>query len=122
MLPRVVTVLMCLFCFTVSDSPVWARSPRAQRASQTAAPAPPFPWIAVLETVGPILGIWLGTVLLRRTREKKEPGPAPSEIASLPVAWFTAMSGLFERRQRQLKTAPPQEAWAPESQSLTSDH
>jgi hypothetical protein len=114
---------MCLFCFTVSDPPVWARSPRAQRASQTAAPAPPFPWIAVLETVGPILGIWFGTILMRRTlgREKKNLGPAPSEIASLPVAWFAAMSGLFERKRHEQNMEPPQHALAPDSQPLTSD-
>src|SRR5438132_14416255 len=108
MLPRVVTALMCLFWFTVSDSLVWARSLRAQRASQTAAPAPPFPWIAVLETVGPVLGIWFGTILLRRTlgREKKDLGSAPNEIASLPVAWFAVMSGLFERKRLDQKKPP----------------
>jgi hypothetical protein len=110
MLRSLMVGLLCVFAFAVSDSPAWARSPRVKHAAQAAPPAPPFPWIAVLETVGPLVGVWFGTVLLRRTVEREHaPTPAPSEIASFPVAWFAAMSGLFERKRRDLPFGPARE-------------
>jgi hypothetical protein len=94
-----------------------------KRGTQEAAVGPPFPWRAVGETVGPILGIWLGTVLLQKTlsRDKTKPVLVAGEIASLPVAWFSAMTGFFEKNATERKAQLSQTSLATDSQSLTSD-
>ena len=123
MRPRLAVVLVCFLSILLGGSPALALSPRMKRGTQEAAVGPPFPWRAVGETVGPILGIWLGTVLLQKTlsRDKTKPVLVAGEIASLPVAWFSAMTGFFEKNATERKTAPSQASPAPDSQSLTSD-
>jgi len=120
---RLVVVLVCFFSILLSGSPALARSPRAKRGTQEAAAGPPFPWRAVGETVGPIVGIWLGTVLLQKTlsRDKTKPVLVAGEIASLPVAWFCAMTRFFEKNTTERKAQPSQTSLATDSQSLTSD-
>src|SRR6267378_987679 len=122
MRPRLAVVLVCFLNILLSGSPALARSPRATRSTREAA-GPPFPWRAVGETVGPILGIWLGTVLLQKTlsRDKTKPALVASEVASLPVAWFSAMTGFFEKNATERKAQLSQTSLAPASQSLTSD-
>ena len=125
---RLTVVMLCLLGLALGGSSAVARPLQSQRKIPAAPSAPPFPWTAVLETVGPIVGIWLGTVLLRRTvnREKTNPPPDTGEIASLPVAWFAAMSGLFEKKAPERKAEPPTAepphvTMSPESRTLTPD-
>jgi hypothetical protein len=120
---RFVIVLACILGVVLSDSTALARSPRAKRTAHEAASTPPFPWAAVAETVGPILGIWLGTLLLRRTLDRDKPSRplVDGEIASLPVAWFSVMTGFFEKKATERKTEPPQTTSVPDSQPVTSD-
>jgi hypothetical protein len=109
MRPRLV-ILVCLLGILMSPSLALARSPRAKRNAQATPAGPPFPWTAVAETVAPLLGIWLGAVLLRRTlgREKTNSELVAGETVSLPVAWFAATVGLFEKKKTETKAAPPQ--------------
>jgi hypothetical protein len=73
------------------------------------------PWPVVLETVGPLTLIWLGTVLLRKSgsKENSDPLSPVGKLASLPVVWFTAMSDIFKKR------APDPNAKLPDSTSKT---
>jgi len=106
---RLTVVLFCMFGPALDASPAEARPLQSHRRVQAPPSAPPFPWSAVFETVGPIFGIWLGAVLLRRTmnREKTNPSLDTGEVASLPVAWFAAMSRLFEKKVPERKIDLP---------------
>ena len=91
-------IVISLALILVLGTPALARSPRGKH---TAGPPPPaFPWPVVLETVGPLTLIWLGTVLLRKSgsKENSDPLSAVGKLASLPVVWFTAMSDIFKKR------------------------
>ena len=114
MRPRQV-ILVCLLGILLSASPAWARSPRFKRHAQETPAGPPFPWTAIVETVGPLVGMWLSAVLLRRAlgREKTTPELVSGEIVSLPVAWFAGTTGLFEKR----KAATPEEKPLDESEN-----
>ena len=107
---RLIAALACFLSILLSDAPAWARSPRAKRHAQETAAGPPFPWTAVAETVGPILGVWLGAVFLSWTfsREKKDSFLVAGEIVSLPVAWFAATTRLFEKKKPETKAGPPE--------------
>jgi hypothetical protein len=118
---RLTGVMLCLLSLALGGSSAVARPLQSQRRIPAAPTAPPFPWPAVLETVGPIVGIWLGSVLLRRTVNREKTTPPLSETASLPVAWFAAMSGLFEKKAPERKAEPPHLTMSPESRALTPD-
>jgi hypothetical protein len=121
MRPRLV-ILVCFFGILLSASPALARSPRSKRHAQETPAGPPFPWTAIVETVGPVLGMWLSAVLLRRTlaREKATPELVSGEIVSLPVAWFAATSGLFEKTRTETNAAPPEKKPLDESENRAS--
>jgi hypothetical protein len=106
---RLSGVWLCFFALVIAGSPVYARQSQTHRKVQASPSAPPFPWHALLETVGPIVGICFGAVLLKRTmrQEKTKASPDTGEVASLPVAWFAAMSRLFEKKALQPKAEPP---------------
>jgi hypothetical protein len=100
-----------------------ARSPRRRQTTSSAPALPPFPWASVLETVSPILAIWLGAVVIRGTlsKEKQPPAPAAGEVASLPVAWFAAVTNILAKKSSESNVEPIQSASQPESGVLTPD-
>jgi hypothetical protein len=121
MRPRLL-ILVCLLGVILSASPALARSPRSKRHAQETPAGPPFPWTAIVETVGPLLGMWLSAVLLRRTvgREKATPELVSGEIVSLPVAWFAGTTGFFEKTRVETKAAPPEKKPLDESENRAS--
>ncbi|HEV2948457.1 MAG TPA: hypothetical protein VGX70_13870 [Gemmataceae bacterium] len=97
---RSLLLVLTLMILAIPNQSALGRSPRA-KSTATAAPAlPPFPWTAILESIAPVLAIWLGAVVIRRTRAKEISSPPLSarDVASLPVAWYAAMNGFFEKR------------------------
>lgn len=119
---RRLLALVCLLAILLSASPALARSPRAKRLAQETLAGPLFPWTAIVETVGPLLGMWLSAVLLRRTlgREKTTPELVSGEIVSLPVAWFAGTAALFEKKTTETEAAPPEKKPSDESENRAS--
>jgi hypothetical protein len=122
---RSLLVVLTLMILAIPSQSALGRSPRAKSTATSAPALPPFPWTAILETIGPILAIWLGAVVIRRTRAKHISSPPLSarDVASLPVAWYAAMSGFFEKQPIQLK---PESFTTPDTDAtrlsrLTSD-
>jgi hypothetical protein len=119
---RLAVVLLCVLSLALGASRAEARPLQSHHRAQAPPSAPPFPWSAVLETVGPIFGIWLVAVLLRRAINREKTNPLDTgEVTSLPVAWFAAMSRLFEKKAPERKIDLPQVTVNPDSASLTSD-
>lgn len=116
-------LLLTLIMVVVLTPAGFARPPRVKRSTASSPALPPFPWTAVWETVGPILAIWLGSVVIRRTlsKEKLRPPLAAPDVASLPVAWFTAMNSIFEKQNSEPNLEPIQPPSRPESRVLTPD-
>jgi hypothetical protein len=109
----IIVLSLALALILVLGAPALARSPRGKHAAGP--PPPAFPWPVVLETVGPLTLIWLGTILLRKSgsKENSDPLSPVGKLASLPVVWFTAMSDIFKKR------APDPNAKLPDSTSKT---
>jgi hypothetical protein len=102
---RSLLVVLTLMILAVPSPSALGRSPRAKSTALSTPALPPFPWTAILETIGPIMAVWLGAVVVRRARSKHISSPPlnPRDVASLPVAWYAAMSGLFEKQPAQQK-------------------
>src|SRR5437879_4168025 len=102
---RSLLVVLTLMILAIPSPSALGRSPRAKSTAQSAPALPPFPWTAILETIGPIMAVWLGAVVVRRTRSKHISSPPVNavDVASLPVAWYSAMSSFFEKRPAQQK-------------------
>jgi hypothetical protein len=105
---RPLLLLLALMIMAVSSESALGRSPRRKSTAQSTPALPPFPWTAILETVGPVLAIWLGAVVIRRAKTKDVASPPlnPKDVASLPAAWYAAMSSFFEKRPIQEKPEP----------------
>jgi len=102
---RSLLVVLTLMILAVPSPSALGRSPRAKSTATSAPALRPFPWTAILETIGPVLAIWLGAVVIRGTRAKHISSPPlnAGDVASLPVAWYSAMSSFFEKRPAQQK-------------------
>jgi hypothetical protein len=68
--------------------------------------------MAVLETIGPILGIWVGALVARKmvTKDKEILSLGAGDVASLPVAWFAAASSIFIKARTDQMVEPSQPA------------
>lgn len=105
---RSLLVVLTLMILAIPSQNALGRSPRAKSAATSAPALPPFPWTAILESIGPVLAIWLGAVVIRRGKRQETSSPPlnPKDIASLPVAWYAAMSSFFEKQPIQQKPEP----------------
>ena len=122
---RPLLLILTLLVMAVPSPSALGRSPRAKSTAQSAPALPPFPWTAILETIGPIMAVWLGAVVVRRTRSKEILSPPlnAKDVASLPVAWYSAMSSFFEKQPLQSR---PESVETPDADAtrlarLTSD-
>ena len=120
MRPRML-FLTLLFSLVLSQT-AFARSPRVKHAASTPA-LPPFPWVAVLETVGPIMAIWLAAVGIRGMigKEKQIQSLGAADVASLPAAWFVAASSIVWNFWNPPHPTAAQSAPTSDSHVLTPD-
>src|SRR5262249_3464513 len=97
---RTFLVVLSLMIIAVPAESALGLSHRYKSTASETPALPPFPWTAILETIGPILAIWLGAVVIRGAKAKDASSPPlnSKDIASLPVAWYAAMSSFFEKR------------------------
>ena len=105
---RPLLLVLALTITAIPSESALGRPPRGKSTAQSTPALPPFPWTAILETVGPVLAIWLGAVVIRRAK-KKDVASAPvnpKDIASLPADWYSAMSSFFEKQQIREKSEP----------------
>jgi hypothetical protein len=77
----------------------------------------------VVETIGPLLAIWIGAVVARRFlwKDKEVLSLSAGDVASLPVAWFAAACNIFSKSGTDQKVEPPQPNLPADSQVLTPD-
>ncbi len=95
-------------------------------------PPPAFPWSGIFELLLPILGIWLGILVLRAVvlrAESRLASPMPAafgDAGSLPVAWFSALANgrlrdLFaSRAEESSPKVPPLEQSSESAQNNTA--
>ena len=86
------------------EAVTWVR----QNLTDNFGPPPVFPWAGVFEVLLPILGIWLGILVLRAVLWAQSRSPlqaaAVGAAGSLPVAWFAALAN---GRLRELFASSP---------------
>jgi hypothetical protein len=76
-----------------------------------------------LETVGPIVAIWVAVFVIRGMMVKENQGQpiGAAEVVSLPAAWFAAACSIVFNLRNGQQAGPPQPTLTPDTHVLTPD-